>query len=537
MAQSDDVRERLSKASAQGDLAKTPFSHLLIYVHKKRLSGTLEVSDGPLWHAVYFNAGNPAKASLGTDICSLGSLLIQDGKLRKDQLDGASEESKSQRKLLGRVLVDKGFLDTATLIHYLGSQLKAQLVFLFGLEEGHYGFFQDQNRLLNAGGEEIIVTEPYEILMEGLRKHGHAGFLNTLLQRLETTKFYLEKAEELRRFVFTDAERRFARSLTKQAISMESLQPPPEGLDVLDTRRVLYALLATGLLKFGEKPNRDTSSPGPRMAGPLDTQAPRLSLSESEMDAESLAFRKEVKEKALAMASQNYFEMLGVDRDADQVAIRKAFFELAKKFHPDKFSTPALNDLRELTEYIFTNISEAHSCLSNPDTCDEYKRRLDTKGLVPTEEEEEVRAILGAETAYQKALIHFKKRDYRLAKKLVEQAVEKNDKNGEYLALLTWVKSIEQGSAANTKMLLQDMERAITLAPGSEHANFYMGQLLKKAGRITEAVDYFEKVLNRNPHHVDAQREIRLIVKTSSSMAAKPHKGSSLLDLIKSKLK
>lgn len=60
--------------------------------------------------------------------------------------------------------------------------------------------------------------------------------------------------------------------------------------------------------------------------------------------------------------SQDYYEVLGVDRDADQKEIKRAFLKLARKYHPDVNKEPG-------AEEKFKKISEAYSVLS-----DEQKR-------------------------------------------------------------------------------------------------------------------------------------------------------------------
>jgi len=61
------------------------------------------------------------------------------------------------------------------------------------------------------------------------------------------------------------------------------------------------------------------------------------------------------------MAKKDYYELLGVDRDADQKEIKKAYRKLAKKYHPD------MNQDGEDTSEKFKEISEAYEILSDPD--------------------------------------------------------------------------------------------------------------------------------------------------------------------------
>lgn len=70
------------------------------------------------------------------------------------------------------------------------------------------------------------------------------------------------------------------------------------------------------------------------------------------------------------MAEKDYYEILGVDRDADQKEIKKAYRKLAKKYHPDMN-----NDDTETAEK-FKEISEAYEILSDP----EKRKRYDQYG-------------------------------------------------------------------------------------------------------------------------------------------------------------
>ena len=68
----------------------------------------------------------------------------------------------------------------------------------------------------------------------------------------------------------------------------------------------------------------------------------------------------------MAEAKRDYYEVLGVGRDADDAAIKKAYRALAKKYHPD------MNPGDKEAEKKFKEASEAYAVLSDPDKRRQY---------------------------------------------------------------------------------------------------------------------------------------------------------------------
>ena len=69
----------------------------------------------------------------------------------------------------------------------------------------------------------------------------------------------------------------------------------------------------------------------------------------------------------MALDYTDYYEVLGVPRDADHEAIRRAYRKLARKYHPDLNSSGDAEDR-------FKELGEAYEVLSDPDKRERYDR-------------------------------------------------------------------------------------------------------------------------------------------------------------------
>ena len=68
----------------------------------------------------------------------------------------------------------------------------------------------------------------------------------------------------------------------------------------------------------------------------------------------------------MAEQKRDYYEVLGVEKNADDAAIKKAYRALAKKYHPD------MNPGDQEAEKKFKEASEAYAVLSDPEKRKQY---------------------------------------------------------------------------------------------------------------------------------------------------------------------
>jgi tetratricopeptide (TPR) repeat protein len=119
-----------------------------------------------------------------------------------------------------------------------------------------------------------------------------------------------------------------------------------------------------------------------------------------------------------------------------------------------------------------------------------------------------VQKVLKATTAFQKAEVLLKRGNLALAEKEAQIAFENDPSQADHVALHVWIQA--QKPEANLTDLAVQLEKAAKTEPNNLRVRWYRGQLLKRLGRNREALHDFRFIVERDPRHTDAHREVRL---------------------------
>src|SRR5262249_41248817 len=133
---------------------------------------------------------------------------------------------------------------------------------------------------------------------------------------------------------------------------------------------------------------------GPRTSH-KDQEEPESGASEHE-DIE--AHRSEILAVLEKSKSANYYELLNVPNSAPSEEIKKSYYALAKKYHPDRYHQAAAPDLKTALDNIFAALAQAYDTLKVPATRASYDARI-----VKTVVEEKSTAAVEKPLSYQPA--------------------------------------------------------------------------------------------------------------------------------------
>ena len=452
-----------------GTLEATPFADLLVQAHDGRRTGTLVLEEpSGTRHGVFFNEGEPARAKVISPGAHLGEVLVDCGQLSPEVHRATLERAQLQQRLHGRLLVEEGILSEHIVHEGLREQLMRQLLWLFGQpRETKYGYFDGANFLAQWGGPPNASLHLLEVLWLGIRDHARSFEVEQALARIGGRRIELCRGLPPDHFSFLGDDGGLIQRLRTSPARLTELLGSGGASDA-HLKRVLYFLVLSRSLQLDvpsapplgidrasapSEPFIPSSPPVPRFAsdGPPSTApistAPASTAPASTAPASTAPITR--------LAS-------GVPVSSRPAGIRTTSATVLKAVRPP----------------------------SNPAAARETAN------------------VLRAQAAFQKAEALLQRGNLEGARQEAKLALDHDSTKPEHIALHAYLSLF--APTPNPREVLTELDRAIESLQAGVKVHWYRGLALKQLGRHASALREFRSVVEEDPHHIDAAREVHI---------------------------
>lgn len=228
------------------------------------------------------------------------------------------------------------------------------------------------------------------------------------------------------------------------------------------------------------------------------------------------AIVKDLEAFAALEKQPDHFTLLGVSKEADAETVNKAFFDRARRYHPDTLGAHVAPEVLAIAVRVQAALNEAYRTLNHPAARAAYLEKIEPKRAAPSKKNES-----DALMAFEMAKVHLRKGAAPEARMELERAHAINPNDPQYAAFYAWSmimdKNFDRATALSKgKALLEGaIETARRDGPkdpiliGQWH--YYLGRLHRDKNELGEALAHYEKALALNPHLREARMEKRVI--------------------------
>jgi len=334
----------------QGQLGEKLIADLIREVAAKKSSGLLRLSRGKSIKAIFFDSGEPVYAISNISTEQLDHKLIGEGAVTPEQIGRALELAGTANRL-GPALVEIGALADEQMRRLVSEQVMEIIVSLFAWTQGEYLF----DERIRAAHDVTLGATTVDILLVGARLAAADRQMadavappNALVTRGKSEGFSLDTGK----LVPVES---YLLSRIESPIHVSEVGPQ-SGIPEQEAHRAVCTLVSSGFLRL----IRDEADTAQEQAA-----------------AEEIAhLREDISRKLHFYNSADYYEVLGITRQATTSDVKAAYYQLAKKSHPDRYRKPEYSELKGKLEALFAKITQAYETLSDSGQRAAYDDRI-----------------------------------------------------------------------------------------------------------------------------------------------------------------
>jgi len=247
-----------------------------------------------------------------------------------------------------------------------------------------------------------------------------------------------------------------------------------------------------GLRRPGDKRGM-TPVRRPTAAAPAKPAAPPPPL------PDGAQLEAEVTQRFEQMDSQDLYQVLGVSPAAPTDDIRRAYYALARRFHPDRFRDERI---KPRAEKAFGRITEAYATLSDPDTRQRYDQEEAGRATAHTDSRPADTSDLARQN-FRTGREHLERGHLAEALGFLINACRQDPTRPEYFEVLGITQSKNPRFRKDAE---ENLLKAIALDPVNASAHAHLGNLYERTGAADKARDMYRKALQWDPDNAIARQ-------------------------------
>jgi len=506
----------------------TPVFQLMREILAAQKSGHLRFGHGKAHRSLRFQDGQVLHGMSDVAGERLGDVLVRYGKLTQEILDRAIPIVLGKRRRLGPVLLENAFLDRSGLDEGVGLHAREILFESAGRGGGTVSF--DEAPPGDVPSDDAASNlSTVELILEAARRVADPAVVRNVLGDLDRTLLADQDAfRRLTNIAFTPADGFLLSQIDGKTSARDVFKLIPAPSE--NVERSLFSLLCTGVVEYrapvarGTQTIRRPAPPPPIMAAAPKTVVAKpphpTATSEAGRDLEKERQRiEEIRQRIVvafeAMQNQDHFELLGLERNANDVQVKEAYSRMVKLFHPDAHRDPALSDVKDMGTKVFHRITEAWDTMRTRESRRRYEAglpRVAKTGTVPEpiydSSDAATEAIQGAWVARESlrmAEMYIIADNPREAINLLESAIPRLEGHEAVRAKVAWARAMARNPKA-LRQAQQVLNELVEQNPRAHEAYLALGDIYRVSAMHSRAISSYRKVLELDPanHHAKA---------------------------------